>query len=109
MVVISTHARTCCRRTLTAQASQAANQSSSAQDALRILDIVTIINPNVKYIVESVWFEERFPLVYAAVNKHNGHEPLAWGARECSAANRKRYFWANIKHKHPTPEPLDAN
>ena len=87
----------------------AGSESKLLWDALRILDIVKKINPHVKYIVENVWFKEKFPEAYAAVNKRIGHEPLAWDARDCSAANRKRYFWTNIEHEQVEPAPVDAN
>ena len=108
VVVISTP----CQDLSSANASGTGLEGSESKllwDALRILDIVKILNPNVKYIVENVWFEEKFPLAYAAVCKHIGHEPLAWDARECSAANRKRYFWTNIEHEQPDLQALDAN
>jgi hypothetical protein len=52
--------------------SLAGSESKLLWDALRILDIVKVINPDVKYIIERVWFEEKFPLAYAAVNEHIG-------------------------------------
>ena len=87
----------------------AGSRSKLLWDALRILDIVKRMNPDVKYIIENVWFKEKFPLAYAAVNEHIGHEPLAWDARDCSAANRKRYFWTNVEPKQVTASPVDAN
>ena len=38
----------------------AGSESKLLWDALRILDIVKKINPRVKYIVENVWFKEKF-------------------------------------------------
>ena len=87
----------------------AGSESKLLWDALRILDIVKKINPHVKYIVENVWFKEKFPEAYAEVNQRIGHEPLAWDARDCSAANRKRFFWTNIEHEQVEPTPVDAN
>ena len=52
------------------------NESKLLWDALRILGIVKIMNPHVKYIVENVWFEEKYTLAYAAVNERIGHKPL---------------------------------
>ena len=87
----------------------AGSESKLLWDALRILDIIKILNPDVKYIIENVWFEQKFPLAYAAVNAHIGHEPLAWDARDCSAANCKRYFWTKVEHERVTASPVDAN
>ena len=59
--------------------------------------------------MENVWFEEKSPLAYAVVNERIVHKPLAWDAQDCSAANRKRYFWTNIEHEQVELQALDAN
>ena len=56
----------------------AGSESKLLWYALRILDVVKTINPNVKCIVGNVWFKEKFPEAYAEVNQRIGHEPLSW-------------------------------
>ena len=79
--------------------------------ALDILDMVKELNPSVKYLIENVQFEKKFPEQFAELNARIGHKPIESDAQHMSAANRKRYFWTNIPQpEHQPPQhPVAAN
>jgi len=71
--------------------------------ALDILDMVKTLNPAVKYLVENVQFEKKFPEQFAQLNERIGHKPIESDGKDMSAANRKRYFWTNIPRPQDRP------
>jgi site-specific DNA-cytosine methylase len=83
-------------------------ESSLFLVALDVLDMVKELNPDVLYLIENVQFEQNHPAAYLKLNTRIGHKPIEDDARNCSAANRKRYFWTNIPQPPPLLHPLPS-
>ena len=50
--------------------------------ALDILDMVKELNPSVKYLIENVQFEKKFPEQFAELNARIGHKPIESDAQQ---------------------------
>ena len=84
-------------------------ESVLIEQALDVLDMIKMINPSVKYLIENVRFKEKHPKAYEYFCQRIGHEPIETDAKDISCANRKRYFWTNIPQSEYQCKSVPAN